>query len=436
MRGRNLFWLIIIGLVAIPVGLWLAMQPLNTRFGNPEMTFLSIGQMMGLVGMSLFSINLILSARWKILDEKFEGLGFVYAQHHVIGGMAFIFILLHPMFLTVNYLTNSLTAAYVFWLPSLANPALMAGKISLAMMIVVLGLTFFAKIRYELWKIIHRLMGVAFGFTLIHVGLISSDVSINPLLKGYLLVLGTVGIVSYIYRSILGKTKIVKRLGYKVSQVIKLNENVYEVRLDPLGRTLQYQAGQFVFLKIKDKQIGNEEHPFSLASVSSDKQLSLIVKDLGDYTKRLGLAKTGTVAEIEGPFGKFGLQFHPAKKYIWVAGGIGITPFIGIARQMEERKMTIPVDLYYSESNEKDFVYRKKFAELANKFPTFRFFPQVSKIDGRLTAEIIKRKSGGIADVKIFVCATSGMIQALKKQLLKLGVAESQLVYEEFNLRD
>ena len=52
------------------------------------------------------------------------------------------------------------------------------------------------------------------------------------------------------------------------------------------------------------------------------------MKALGDYTQSLKNLKPGTIAEIEGAFGKFSYTHYGDSPQIWIAGGIGVTPFL------------------------------------------------------------------------------------------------------------
>ncbi len=92
-------------LSVFPFIIWAFMEPIGFRFSDLSSTMTSFGQIFGLVGMSLFSINLILSGRLKFLDKFFHGLDKVYAHHSKIGAVAFSLILFHPLFLVVKFLT-------------------------------------------------------------------------------------------------------------------------------------------------------------------------------------------------------------------------------------------------------------------------------------------------------------------------------------------
>src|SRR5689334_8364337 len=104
MRNRftNLGWLVTIIIAIIPVGLWLLTQP--TQWGTAKLVVENLGKLAGLSGLSLFAWSVILSARLKVFGRLFMGLDNMYRAHHLIGCMALILLLIHPMLLTTRYL--------------------------------------------------------------------------------------------------------------------------------------------------------------------------------------------------------------------------------------------------------------------------------------------------------------------------------------------
>lgn len=143
----------------------------------------SLGQMAGLFGMALYSLNLILASRLKFLDGYFYGLNRVYNYHRAVGSIAFSLLLFHPLFLVFEYSGLSLRSAALFLLPFTGDPAVTYGIISLGLMIILLGLTFYAKIKYQRWKMSHKFMTLVFVFALLHVIFISSDISREMIIK-------------------------------------------------------------------------------------------------------------------------------------------------------------------------------------------------------------------------------------------------------------
>lgn len=431
---NNLGWIIILILSFIPAIIWLNMLPWKERFADLPSTLTSLGQLTGLIGMTLFAISLILSARLKFFDQHLHGLNRVYINHHRYGAIAFILLLFHPLLLASKYLIFSLESAMVFLLPS-SDWTINFGILSLLGMIILLILTFFVSLRYDFWKNTHKYLGLVFFLGGLHSFLITSDISRSTPLRWYVLTLSALGILIYIYHTLLGKIT-AKRYLYSVEAVNKLNDAVVEVVLSPfkINEQLSYQAGQFAFVNFDDQRVGLEQHPFSFVSAPHEEQLRFAIKNLGDYTGTVSNLTKGTIAKIEGPYGQFSYTNTPNKKQIWVAGGIGITPFISMGMEWAVRPdvAEYSIDLYYCTKDEAELVLMNRLNEITTQHSNFRLIPFCATLKGRINAQVISDTSGGLDNKDIFVCGPPIMMQSLREQFIQLGIKKQNIHSEEF----
>ena len=162
---QNSGWWILSVLSLIPAALWLFAMPLNLRFSNLSLFSRSLGDVFGLCGMAMFSLVLILSARLKFFERFFNGINESYTAHHFFGGLAFCLLLFHPLFLVYNYIGISFLSAALFLLPG-RSFAQNFGIFGLFVMIITLVITFYTKLKYQVWKFTHKFLGVAFIFAL------------------------------------------------------------------------------------------------------------------------------------------------------------------------------------------------------------------------------------------------------------------------------
>lgn len=244
-----------------------------------------------------------------------------------------------------------------------------------------------------------------------------------------MLFISAVAIYSYIYHTVLGIYTTKKYL-YLVKGVKDLGEGITEVILSPKKDKLDFKAGQYAFISFDSDIVGKESHPFSFSSKQNETDISFTIKNLGDFTAKVKNIKLGTIAKIEGPFGKFSYDMTDKKKQIWIAGGIGVTPFLSMAKSIQKEN-GYEVDLYYCVRNEKEAVYLEELLALKND--NFKIIPFYSDQDGFINANIIKEKSG-LVEKSIFICSPVPMIQALKKQFKNNGIALSSIYSEEFSL--
>lgn len=92
---------------------------------------------------------------------------------------------------------------------------------------------------------------------------------------------------------------------------------------------MNYEPGKFAFISVRDSpRLRAEQHPFSISSGPVGRQLRFSYKAIGDYIIALGDAAKGWHVRVYGPFGQFTLhQLGEFRRLVWIAGGIGITPF-------------------------------------------------------------------------------------------------------------
>jgi len=418
---------LIVILCLIPIALWY-----ETDLGAAQFTnLLSLGQISALVGAILLAINFILSTRLKFLEGLFGGLNKVYALHHTTGSLAVVFLSLHPVFLGFYHLKFSAKAAFLALFPPLSQPAVWFGIFSYTSLVILIILTLYAKIPYHIWKLTHKFMGVVLILAILHIVLIPSTVSYNgPLLIYMLSVLG-MGLFCYLYRTLFGKL-FVKRHEYKVTGV-NFDHGVTKITLLPLGRGIKFTPGQFIFISFISKIPGIEEHPFSLTDAPNEKEISIAPKASGDYTAKLKNLAINSKALIEGPFGSFSYLNSPRKKQVWIAGGIGITPFVSMAKSFTKNN-GIDAILYYQTSIPKEAVFLRELTGISKKYPNLKIIPVYTQLSGRISAQKVENEVPDFKARGIFICGPISMMKDLRSQFNKLGVRNGHIYSEEFSL--
>lgn len=418
---------IIVILCLIPILLWF-----DWNIGSKNtFNLLGIGQIFALVGTVLLSINFVLSSRLKFLEKLFGGLNKVYIIHHLTGSFAIFFLSFHPVLIGLSYLPISLNAVFSVLFPPISNFAPWFGLLAYLILSTLIILTLFINLPYHVWKLTHKFMGIALIFAFVHVYFIPSTVSYNMPLRYYMLGMMGVGIVTYFYRTILGKY-FVKRYSYKVANVENA-KGVTKIALSPMDQKISYVPGQFIFIQFISQKVSDEEHPFSLTSSPNEPTISISPKESGDYTNTLKSLKEGTLAKIEGPFGTFSYQNSPRQKQIWIAGGIGITPFISMAITFfpENGYETI---LYYVTKTINEAVYLKDLLEQSKKCPNLIIVHVHTNQEKRLTAENIAKDIKDYKKRDIYICGPLPMMKDLRAQFNKLGARNSHIITEEFSL--
>lgn len=194
MQKQKYYGVLVSTLVGIiPVALWALFSPSKT---DP------LAKITALAALSLLSYIIILSARLPILERLFFGLDRLYRAHRMIAGIIVMLVLTHSALLTLKYLQISDTSAYRFVLPSTEIP-LMLGKFALYIMVSLVVLTLYFKIRYQWFVLSMRAMGAVVFLAGFHALFVAgSDVRSNLPLTLYMATLGITASALYIYRSI------------------------------------------------------------------------------------------------------------------------------------------------------------------------------------------------------------------------------------------
>jgi predicted ferric reductase len=424
-------WIAITLIAFAPIVLWLFAPTYPSRFHDFETTLTNLGQISGLIGTVLLSLNFILTTRLKSLEKYFRGLNDVYVKHELFGKIAFGLLLFHPLLLISKYTNGSLKEILVFLLPG-AQWDNNFGVLSLGLMLVLIVLTLYLRPRYNFWKITHKFFGLALALAGLHIFLIPSDVSTYMPLRVYILAFIALGLLAYTYKTLLGWLLVPKDI-FEVTDVKKLNKNVVEISFKP-KKPFEYKAGQFCFVGFDDNSLGQETHPYSFVSAPHQDVIKMGIKNLGDYTKKLPGLKTGALAKIEGPFGIFNYENACFKKQIWIAGGIGITPFVSMAEDLLHRGADYDVDLFYAVNEKEDAVYLDRLQDIAKELDgAFKVHTNYFEKDGFLTADKVKEVVKSFDKKNIFVCGPPKMMEMIKKGCAELGVDPATIRSEEFS---
>ena len=417
----------IIALVILNIIVWLIFPPVND--GRPNFMRQYVGEVIGSVNIVLMACSLFLSTRPKWAEPYFGGLDKMYVTHRRTSTTAFLLIFVHvltvPISLTGwtlgNYLAVIAFMGIVFLvLISLAPRIAFLGKLS--------GGT------YEGWKNLKRYIGIFFIIAFIH----SLTVG-NPLdafiAINWIQVFFIAGAVSYLYTELFGRF-FQKYLPYTVETVNHPNSSTTEVTLraqkDPIKRQ---QAGQFLFVRFPGDKGLNESHPFTISSAPSEDVLRLTIKASGDFTRRLfHNLSTGAKAVIEGAHGMFDYKTGGPKQ-IWIAGGIGLTPFLAFIRDMDGN-LEQDVDFYYTVRHREEALFLDEIEAAVEKNPHLKVHIRFSATDGSLTVEeIIENVGGDVRSRDIYMCGPLPMVQAFTKSFKELDVPAGQIHFEEFNFR-
>lgn len=168
--------------------------------------------------------------------------------------------------------------------------------------------------------------------------------------------------------------------------------------------------------------------------------LRISVKALGDYTRTLALARPGDKVAVWGPYGSFGRTLEgEADDMVWVAGGIGVTPFLDMLQHAQRQGAHFDrrIDFFWTVAQAEDAVYWSEIEQARAHLPHLHVHLHVTSAQGLLTADRIAAVvgDGRLAAATFLLCGPKPMMHALRTQLQTKGVRPPEIVSEEFGLR-
>ncbi len=384
----------------------------------------SLGIVLGWAGCGLLLASLLLMLRETWLAEWLGGLARMYAWHHVLGTVAYLILLAHPLALAADNLATSPVLAWALLSPSAQGWPLWSGWLALLCLMLGMASAFAKRLTYPVWRWLHGLLGVAILLGCLHLWLLGLGPTFFFVLLLSLLFIG--------WRLIRVDGSLAAR-PYLVSQVQKVAEGVVEISLRPLAAPISARAGQFVLVGFDDGgrfEGCGESHPFTLSAIDPDGHLRISVKALGDCTQHLQSVEIGVAARVQGGFGDF-LIDRPGTAQIWLAGGIGITPFLAVLR---DKPLTGPTTLIYLYRQDVDAAYVEELRTLAAGQPQLNLQLHRGESDAASLAAWLP-EAAALVGQTAYLCGPPGLVRAAVRILGQRGMPSAHIHFEGFDFR-
>lgn len=408
------------GLVVVIVAMLLPLIWLPGLVSGRNFTAL-FSQYLGMTAIIAMAASQFIATRWPGVEQIFGPLDQSYRLHKWMGLWALAATFLHDTVDADMEGEGRRTA--------LGEIAETAGEVGLNGLLILILITVVTFIPYHLWKWTHRFIGVFFILSAFHYLFIEKPFSNVDPLGLYMGFVCIVGLIAYAYTS--APRRFRPSRPYQVEELEKQGDALV-VSLSPRGKPVRYRAGQFCFISFAGLGMG-EPHPFTIsAAPQEDGRLRMSIGPLGDYTIRLmSRLKVGAEARVEGPFGDFNM---PRGNQIWVAAGIGITPFAAMAGTVTADSG--PITLFYSVRDRQKAAHLQELEAVAVKHPNFQFVLHETGKVGRMTAATITERVGtDLKKMHVLYCGPSELRIALWERLREHGLVLRRFRYEAFEIR-
>lgn len=383
------------------------------------------GALLGWLGSGLLSVSLLLMVREPAVAAWYGGLDRMYRWHHAFGTLGYVALLGHAVAVAAPILRGEPALAWHVFVPWGQGWAGLLGWLALLGLMAGLATTFVIRLPYSVWRLLHAMLAIA---VLLGIGHVVAIKGLSPG-AGFLAVAVAIAIVWRFLRADHG----MGAWPYEVRAVSHPAPDTAEVTLRPLAGALATAPGQYVmgaFFDGPHYRGCGEYHPFTVSGVGEGGALIITIKALGDCTRSIQALEPGVAARIQGPFGTFLGQRAPAPE-VWIAGGIGITPFMAALRGDAVRRPTLFI---YAHRDAADAAYLDEIAILAGRQPLLDYRPLVLQED----VAPIHALLDSIPDLSArhaYLCGPLPLVAAVERQLRERGMPASSIHTESYDLR-
>ena len=210
----------------------------------------------------------------------------------------------------------------------------------------------------------------------------------------------------------------------------------------PEGYEVDFKTGQFITLYWPDTP--NYKRAYSLSSCALDRGFfEVTVKRDGKMgTRIVDWAKPGDKLWVIPPTGRFLPVYEPNKHLICIAGGSGVTPFRGFAREAARRNLSTKITILYSVRTTNDIIFDGEFRQLEQDDPNFNFYVTCTRLSaedpwpgrrGRINAQWVKEHVHDLPNTVFYACGPNELVESTESLVLEeLQVPKEQMKTEKW----
>jgi ferredoxin-NADP reductase len=203
------------------------------------------------------------------------------------------------------------------------------------------------------------------------------------------------------------------------------------------------QAADLTLLAPPETDSEGNTRTFSIASSPFENQLMFTTRMRDTAFKRsLKKVPLGTEARIGPAMGSFTLHKNSAKAAVFLAGGIGITPFLSIVRQADHDRLPHKLHLFYSNRRPEDTVFLETLQMLESSNPNFQLICTMTDMGqsqkdwkgetGLINKEMLSRHLSELQGPIFYSAGPPAMVAGMKNMLVGAGVDEDDIRTEDF----
>ncbi len=403
-----------------------------------EMLYLS-----GLLSIALMSLAMFLSTRPAWLETPLGGMDRVYRTHKWAGILAVSFAVVHWL---VEEIVGKILKAtigregripkeqFTGFLEVMRDLAKDIGEWAFYVVLAMLAITLWKRFPYKTWRLTHLAMPVIYLMMALHaVMLAPTDYWAKPV--GILLATLIAGGIYGALHSLVGRIGRKRQVNGAIVALEQPAPDVLTVRCQLGNGWRGHRPGQFAFVTFDAKE---GAHPFTIASADrDDRTITFQIKTLGDYTRTLGnRLEIGQAVKVEGPYGRFDMARQDTNaQQIWIAGGIGVTPFLAWLDSLQQTPSQVSADLHYCTRDRASDPFVARLEASCAAVPGIRLHIHGAQQGETLSAADVAAAQAGSRRSEIWFCGPQGLAEKLKHELGRIGQGRFRFHQEAFEMR-
>ncbi len=397
----------------------------------------------GLLSMVLMSLAMFLAARPTWLEKPFGGLDRMYLTHKWAGILAGILATAHWLIELSGGILKGLVGLEGR-IPKVQRTGLSEimhhlakdmGEWAIYVLLALLLLSLWKRFPYRPWRFLHRIMPVLYLMLVFHTILLAPAAYWTQPVGILLAVALCAGLYGSVY-ALAGRIGRTRQVSGTITAVEHIAADILTVHCQLDSNWRGHRSGQFAFVTFDPKE---GAHPFTISSADQGNHtISFQIKALGDYTGKLASRlRSGQVVKIEGPYGCFDLaRRNPEARQIWIAGGIGVTPFLSWLESLQARPEEAPsAELHYCTRDRGNDPFVTQLTLLCAALPGIRLYIHGDRQGNRLDAASIAAGQNDARPAEIWFCGPRGFAENLAKGLRTAWRGKFRFHQEAFEMR-
>ena len=386
----------------------------------------ALGLFVGAASITLMAWSFLLAVRIRLLEPIFGGLDRMYQVHRWAGTLSVLAMFLHVR------LEPEVEGGILGASRAVADTAEGLAGVGEYLIYGLVALSLIRWMPYRIWRHTHKLLGIPFAFASWHFVTAEKTYANNSPWGWYFGAIMGVGLLAYLYRVVI-RDMLFRGRSYTVVNTTTRGSTL-ELELAPKGRKLRHEPGEFAVLKIQERGL-SEPHLFTIASSPDSPNLRFSIRDLGDWTKRLLTEDLmGSTVLVEGPYGHLRPIPDDGGPALWIAGGVGITPFLSAVESLDPAG-TGPVPTLVYCVRDRDDATGLERLEAADRRGLIDLDVVASSEGVRFSGEYLADLVGGasLADTHVVVCGPAGLVNDAAAAAQRLGAGHVDT--EAFDIR-